>query len=189
MKNFINVGKTEEEQVTQIKKWIKENALSLVAGAVIGFGGIFGIDIYEDYQHKVNLEARSSYIQKNIDNIESHTAYSQQLQMLQAKSDIEEKNYANALEKLNISIDKENILASVKQLRISRILLQQGKFDEALIALDGSKLIGSSNHLKGDIYLAQGNKELAKEFYSLAMTTTKNTQIKSILDIKINNLK
>ena len=27
MKNFIEVGKTEEEQVEQIKKWIKENSM------------------------------------------------------------------------------------------------------------------------------------------------------------------
>ena len=32
MKNFIEVGKTEEEQAEQIKKWIKGNALQIIAG-------------------------------------------------------------------------------------------------------------------------------------------------------------
>ena len=35
MKNFIEVGKTEDEQAQQIKKWIKENALQIVVGIFV----------------------------------------------------------------------------------------------------------------------------------------------------------
>ncbi|MEW8396328.1 MAG: tetratricopeptide repeat protein, partial [Candidatus Thiodiazotropha sp.] len=33
---------TEEEQVEAIKRWWKENGTSVIAGLVIGLGGIFG---------------------------------------------------------------------------------------------------------------------------------------------------
>ena len=43
MKNFIEVGKTEDEQAEQIKKWIKENGPQIIAGIVLGLGGIWGL--------------------------------------------------------------------------------------------------------------------------------------------------
>ena len=33
---------TDEEQVEKVKAWLKENGTSIVAGVVIGLGGIFG---------------------------------------------------------------------------------------------------------------------------------------------------
>ena len=52
MKNFIQVDNTEEEQVEQIKKWWNSNGKQIIAGAVIGLAGIWGWNIYSEYQDK-----------------------------------------------------------------------------------------------------------------------------------------
>ncbi len=58
MKNFIEVGKTEDEQAQQIKKWIKENGLQIVVGISLGLGGIWGLGAYKTYQNEQSIQAR-----------------------------------------------------------------------------------------------------------------------------------
>jgi predicted negative regulator of RcsB-dependent stress response len=184
MKNFINVAKTEEEQVESIKKWIKENAFSLIAGVIIGFGGIFGFDIYQNYIHSQNLEAREAFLSgKN----GSNENYNIQNNLLTAKNNVATGDYAAAENALK-SANTDNILQEVKNISLAKVYLEQQKFDEAINLLEGNKL-DSSKHLLGDIYLAKGDKALALETYKLAETLTQNPQIKAIIDIKINNLK
>ena len=62
MKNFIQVGGAEEEQVEQIKKWWHSYGKQIIAGAVFGLSGIWGWNTYSDYQDKQSLNARSLYL-------------------------------------------------------------------------------------------------------------------------------
>ena len=62
MKNFIEVGKTEDEQAEQIKKWLKENGPQIIAGIVMGLSGIWGFDYYNNYQSEQTINARSAYL-------------------------------------------------------------------------------------------------------------------------------
>ena len=186
MKNFINVVTSEEEQVEQIKKWIKENSLSVIAGITIGFGGIFGVGFYNDYVISQNLEARVSYL--NNEKIADHKSYLTLQNMLNAKNQI----IAGDITKVSTLLENDNndsILKDVKNLRLAQIYLEQKKFDEALNILKNNTLKVSAEHLRGDIYLAQGKMDLALAFYKLAKKITQNDQVKAILDIKINNLK
>ncbi len=41
---------SEDEQVEAIKKWLKENISSIIAGIIIGLGGIFGWQLWTNYQ-------------------------------------------------------------------------------------------------------------------------------------------
>ena len=50
MKNFIEVGKTDEERTEQVKQWVKENGLQIIIGVVFGLSAIWGWDYYQDYQ-------------------------------------------------------------------------------------------------------------------------------------------
>jgi len=35
----------EKEQIEEIKSWLKENWLALVAGVIVGFGGLFFLEL------------------------------------------------------------------------------------------------------------------------------------------------
>ncbi|MBE8157839.1 MAG: hypothetical protein HAW59_00340 [Betaproteobacteria bacterium] len=48
MKNFIEIGTTEEQQVEQIKQWIKENGLQIIIGISLGLGSIWGWNYFKD---------------------------------------------------------------------------------------------------------------------------------------------
>jgi predicted negative regulator of RcsB-dependent stress response len=184
MKNFISVATTEEEQVEQVKKWIKDNYLAIIAGVIIGFGGIFGLDFYNNYQHSQNLQARESFLQGNISENQN---YNLQQSLIHAKNDIEAADYQAAITKLE-NAHTDTILQDVKNIALAKVYLQQQEFQKAVSLLEHNSL-DSAKHLLGDVYLDWGKTELALETYTLAHKNTQNNQIKAILDIKINDIK
>ena len=44
----------EKEQIKEIKSWLKENWLALVAGVIVGFGGLFSWNWYQDSVYESN---------------------------------------------------------------------------------------------------------------------------------------
>lgn len=192
MKNFINVASTEEEQVDQIKKWIKENTISIIFGVVIGLGAIFGWDFYENYQTEQNAQARTNYLAvvdggRDITTISDSSSYKAQAQMTKAATLVKEGNVDEAVTLLK-SVQSDTILKDVANLKLAKLYMQQQNFTEALAVLENNKL-DSSNHLRGDIYLAQGKTDLAIETYTQARNSTANPEIQAIIGIKINNIK
>ena len=51
---------TEEEQVEQLKKWWKENGLSIVGGVVVGLALVFGWRSWQ--HHQLERSAHSTII-------------------------------------------------------------------------------------------------------------------------------
>lgn len=212
MKNFIEVGKTEEEQIEQIKKWIKTNGLGIIIGVLVGFGSIIGWDYYQDYQQQQSVKARALYLSlvNNPDNAQTLTAdlqnnypdsaYVQFANLKLAKNAVMAKDYPKALSYLQPILNHENaILVHIARLRIGSIYLEMGEYDKALSAIDTSILQGNINressfdtlynHLKGDIYLAQKNIQAAKEYYQLTIQKLPdNSELKQLINIKLNEL-
>ena len=62
MKNFIEISDSEEEQVDKLKKWWDSNGKQIIAGAVLGLAGIFGLNSYVDYLDSQALNARALYL-------------------------------------------------------------------------------------------------------------------------------
>ena len=42
--------RSEEEQLDAVKRWWKENGMSLIAGAVLAAAGVFGWNAWQNYQ-------------------------------------------------------------------------------------------------------------------------------------------
>ena len=199
MKNFIEVGKTEDEQEQQIKKWIKENALQIVAGITLGLGGIWGLDAYKAYQYQQSVNARTLYLnaspvvfeQLNADHADS--GYLQQATLMQAKTAAKNKNYELALQHLSTLTDDENpLIANIATMRIANVQLEMGDFSKAIATLnskESGEFNGLYNQLKGDIYVADGKINKAKEHYKLALTQiSKDSELQSLINIKLADL-
>jgi len=203
MKNFIEVGKTEDEQAQQIKKWIKENGLQIVVGISLGLGGIWGLGAYKTYQNEQSVQARSLYLNTaSSDNVSafealsashSDSGYTQQAGLMLAKNAVRKQDYESALQHLSTLVNTDNdLIAIVANMRIASIQLEMGKFKEAISTLD-SKLPGEFNglysQLKGDIYVADNQIDKAKEQYKLALSQiSRDSELQSLISIKLADL-
>ena len=203
MKNFIEVGKTEDEQAQQIKKWIKENGLQIVVGISLGLGGIWGLGAYKTYQNEQSVQARSLYLNTaSTDNVaafealsasHSDSGYTQQAGLMLAKNAVRKQDYESALQHLSTLVNTDNdLIAIVANMRIASIQLEMGKFKEAISTLD-SKLPGEFNglysQLKGDIYVADNQIDEAKEQYKLALSQiSRDSELQSLISIKLADL-
>lgn len=204
MKNFIEVGKTEEEQVEQVKQWIKENTLQIVVGVALGLGGVWGFDAYKTYQHSQLLEARSIYLTlsfnpsdtqayEQLKNNHANSGYLDQATLILAKNAVTNKNYTQALEYLTPLSHASNVsIAKVVNMRIASLHLEMGHYEQALSALNtvpNSAFDGLYNQLKGDIYLADNQVDNAKKHYELALNQiSKNSKLQNLIKIKLSDL-
>lgn len=204
MKNFIEVGKTEDEQAEQIKRWLRENGPQIIAGVVMGLSAIWGFDYYKNYQHEQSVEARSYYLSTvtnsnntqalaALQNDHADSGYTQQSILMSAKHAVLAGNYQQALEHLSPLLNTENeFIAHTAKLRSAAIYLQMGNYDQALAVLgtgENPAFSGLYNHTKGDIYLSQNNIESAKKHYELALGQLSiDSELKNLIQIKLNDL-
>ncbi len=204
MKKFIEVDKTEEEQVEQVKRWIKENTLQIVVGVSLGLGGIWGFDAYKNYQHSQLIEARSIYLTlssnpsdtqayEQLKNNHANSGYLDLATLILAKNAVANKDYTQALEYLTPLSDASNVsIAKVVNMRIANLHLEMGSYKQALDALNtapNSAFDGLYNQLKGDIYLADNQIENAKKHYKLAFNQiSKDSGLQNLIKIKLSDL-
>ena len=104
MKNFIEVGKTHDEQEQQIKQWIKDNGMQIIAGVVLGLGGIWGMGAYQQYQDEQAANARTLYLSiansplnaqvfDQLSNEHTDSGYLEQAGFILAKAAVNNKDY------------------------------------------------------------------------------------------------
>lgn len=204
MKNFIEVGRTEEEQEEQTKKWIKENIPIIIVGVSLGLAGIWGFDYYKNWQYQQAIKARGAYLAvvNNPSNIGALKAlktqyadsnYAQQADLVMAKQAVNQGDYQSALDYLLPLMNSKNIfIAQDAKFKASNVYLEMGDTDKALSALDDNNSAFSAlyNQLKGDIYFTKNDFNSAKEYYQLAFSQLSDgSKLKNLIQIKLNDLK
>ncbi len=188
MKNFISVEKTEEEKVEELKEWLKNNLLIIILGIGIGLAGVFSWQWYTNQQAQQKVDARALYLNalKDSEVVSiDHPEYQNQLLFMKAK------NAATTEEALSHlrAVQSEEITRYVRDIKLAQVYLDSGNYQEALALLENNPLRATSLHLSGDIYSAMDEPELALETYIEAQNNSDNTNLKNILQVKINNLK
>ena len=204
MKNFINIGGTEEEQVDQIKKWLKTNGPQIIIGVVIGLAGIWGWGFYGDYQIKQSQDARALYLSYTTDTSNSaaydqllsdhsSSSYADQATLLMAKQLFSAGNHQSALSLIEPLIQSEDSsISSIATLRAATVYFQMGQHEQALSKLNtlsDVNYLGLSHSIKGDIYLDMTNVAEAQKHYRLAIdSTTENSTLSQLIQIKLDDL-
>jgi predicted negative regulator of RcsB-dependent stress response len=203
----MSVYQTEEEQVEALKRWWKENGTSIIAGIVIGLGGVFGWQAWGNYQDRVGKEASQAFTQLvnavDAGDIESASkqaellrldykgsSYAQFAALAQARLKLEQGDSAAARSQLEsvISEAKESTVKQLAQLNLARVLLSDGDVDGAAKLVDISEggFAGEFAVLRGDIALQRGDKQAAHDAYTLAMTQAVNNP--GLLQMKLDDL-
>src|SRR3990172_4897196 len=147
---------SEREQADQLRHWVRENWLWVVAGVALGLGGLYGYRWWEAHQAARSLEAEQRFsamldaltrqqrdealrLAGEITGEYADTPYADQATLALARVDIESGDFVGAATRLkqvmNAARDPE--LALVARLRLARVQLAQGAYDEALATLDG----------------------------------------------------
>jgi predicted negative regulator of RcsB-dependent stress response len=198
---------TEEEQIEAIKRWWKENGTSVIAGLVIGLGGVFGWQAWGNYRDRVGAEAALAFNQlvAAVDRGDNTSAIKQAELM---RSDYGDSSYAvfSALAEARVKLDEgdagsaisrlqwaiehagDPTLKQLVQLNLARILLNEGDIDgaEKLVTSDQGGFAGEFAVIRGDIALARGDKVAAAAAYNQAMT--QEVSNRNLLQMKLDDL-
>lgn len=202
---------TEEQQVEALKKWWKDNAKSVIGGVLIGVGVLLGGRAYIQQSH-LHVESASAAFEAMMSNMEQNknkeaeeigaqilgqyvdTPYATMASMALAKLKLDAGDIATAKTHLRYALDhseKEEV-KHVIRLRLARLLLTEGKHDEALQLLNSVEpgvFKSSYEELKGDIYVVMGKVDEARNAYNIAMASLEaGSKNRNFLQMKIDDL-
>lgn len=188
----MNIYETEHEQVEALKNWWRENGRMVVAGVVLGLGGVLGWNAWRSHvaaQHEAasrlyeqvvaaqggtlspELEGRVESFMKN----EPGSGYAPLLALALANGAFKRHDEGAAERHLRyvLAHAREAGLKEVARLRLARLLLDQGHASEALSVLDAAGSKASTayfDEVRGDALRAQDKRAAAREAYERALS-------------------
>ncbi len=189
---------TEEEQVEAIKKWWSENGRSVVAGAVLGLGGLFGWRAWVSHQH-TQAETASSFYNAVSQAIAVNDRQTAAENTTALQDGFASSPYASlaALELARVKADSDQLDAAAEQLlwaikhspqqtvrdiaglRLARVYVAQSRFDEALQIIEGdfaSSYDALRDEIRGDVLVGKGDIDAAREAYDRALNLDGNNE-------------
>jgi len=176
------------EQGERVKNWLRENGSAIVMGLVLAFGLMFGFKQFQSWETGKRQQASAEY-QVMLELLEANSmdaavpnyevlkadfpksAYTSMASLMMAKARLEAGQLdlaANALmhAKAHALPEPMKVIATE---RLARVRLSQGDTDAAQQLLDGvaseKGFEAQFAELRGDIYLAKGETELAIKSY------------------------
>ncbi len=202
---------SEKEQWEQIKAWLRDNGLWIVAGVIVGAAILGGWRWYQDHLDSLGTQANAKYTQileavgngdrtkafvliGELERDYSSSPYVDQAKLLAARIYVESNDLDKAVSELQSVSDhsKDSELATIARLRLARVLIAQKKPDAALTTLNGLQA-GSFeprfHEVLGDAYFAKGDKAGAlKEYMKAKIGDFSGSPDSQQLDLKISDL-
>ena len=204
--------RTEEEQLQAIKDWWKKNGGSLLIGIGAALAIVFGWQAWQNHQASQRAEAANQFaalqsafsagddqetvefVAETLRNEYSSSAYAIYGNLVLARQQMMAQNDPQAAaESLNWALEKAAdypALSLVIRNRLARAQFAAGNHQAALSTLDqAGKAEGFDaifSELRGDIRLAMGDRDAAREAYLAARQ--QGGQNNSILDLKLSDL-
>ena len=176
------------EQGEVVKKWLQENGSAIVMGLVIAFGGLFGFKWWQNWQETNRQAASTEYevmgqllasdqldaAMANFQTLQddhgkSPYASMAALQMARARMEVNQPD--SAVSQLEYVVDNgyPKAMKVVARERLARVLLAQGKAEEALVTLNGAAEITGFEaryaEVRGDIMFELGRTDEAIAAY------------------------
>ena len=200
----MEIYQTEEQQVEAIKGYWAKNGNTIIAGITLGFAGFIGFNFYQDNQLEQELAVSDSYqtlieqsstdskdfivngeksISENGDN-----SYVALTALALAKDAASHKDWPQVQKQLTTAIAKAPTdgIKAIASLRLARVQVQLEQYSDALATLNNNlpaSFTAAVEEIKGDAYLQQGKKDLARNAYQAAIAadgiaTSPSLQIK-----------
>lgn len=201
---------TDDEQAEALKTWWRENWAWVLSGVVIGLCLLGGWQYYQRYKIKRaeaaaqtldqfaaaqgSDKAKAEVLFKDLTDKYAATPYAMQAQLLQAQNAVDSNDFARAEAALRIVMadSKDPELAQIAKLRLARVLIEQGKADDALALLEVAKagaFAAEAHELRGDALYAKKDESGARAEYETALAVYKTSGGDvSLLELKLLDL-
>jgi FimV-like protein len=206
----VEVYETEQEQIEAIKKWWKENGKSIIIGVILGLASLVG---WQQWQANVKNTGETASLEYDVllaeldaGNYQSvkdrgahiiqafqSTPYANLTALALAKAYMEEADLVSARTYLQMVIDQkeDSQLQEIARLRMGRLLLADGQAAQALTlvsGVDSDSFAAAYSELRGDIHVALGNTDQARQAYKQALEAIDGNLDDSILKMKLDDL-
>lgn len=203
--------RTDEEQVEALKRWWEANGKLVILAGIFFVAVVVGGRVWMDFKETAMAKASAEYdlmldemLNEKVDDalrrgsmlMEQHAdaPYAAMAALAMAKMEVEKGDLNSARLRLNWVLEHKTLdnLDHVARTRLVRILIEEGKLDEALTqasVADMGTFSAEYSMLRGDIYRAQGKKDMAISAYKMAMDSAEvSPQTKSVLKLKLADL-
>lgn len=204
--------RTDEEQVQAIKEWWKKNGSSLLIGIGAALAIVFGWQAWQNHQAQERAEAANQFasllnafsagedqetvefVAETLRNDYAGSAYAIYGNLVLAGQQMmAQKDPAAAADSLTWALEKAAdypALVMVIRNRLARAQFAAGDYQAALTTLDNAGEAGAFApvllELRGDIRLAMGERDAARDAYLAAREQSQ--QPDSILELKLSDL-
>ena len=183
----MDIYNTEEEQVQAIKQWWKDNAVSLIAGVVIGVVILGGYRYWTETKHDQAQRASTIFSEvlssgddraKKTEILKadySATPYAALAALLLAKDNVHANEIEKAIMQLTWALNNgDDGIQHIAKQRLARLYISQNNIDAAESLIKGVKAEGFSaayDEIRGDINLTKKLPVQARENYRLALAS------------------
>lgn len=188
--------RTEEEQVEALRRWWDENGRSTIVAIILALGVGFGWQGWKSKQQGQQEQASNVYqsllqavgaaedpeqrqlalsLIERLKSAHAGTTYAQFAALHMAAIAVTDGNLAEAEAQLRWVLgkaDKGSDTAQVAQMRLARVLAAAGDNDQALAILEGDAGTYQASYAaaRGDILMAAGRNDEARDEYNLALS-------------------
>lgn len=204
----MEIYNNDEQQAEAIKEWWKENGKAILVGTALGLVGMFGWRYFNEYRQGQMEQGAIAYeaIIKQLDAdhdkafapvaafVKEHSgdSYGDLAALQLAAAAVKAGKLDLAVEQLQQVADKGNsdAVKPVAAIRLARVLIEQGKFEEAGKRLDGLKqesYLAIVAEVRGDLFSKQGDKSKALAAYQQAATAS-GDKVGPELQMKLDEL-
>lgn len=202
---------TDDEQGEALKTWWRENWAWVLSGIVLGLGLLLGWNYYQRYtaersdaaataldefaNAQANDKGKAETLLKELTDKYAATPYSAQAQLLVAQDAVGANDLPRAEAALRnvIANSKDAELVQIANTRLARVLIEQGKSDDALALLDVAKagaFAAQVHEIRGDALYAKQDTKGARAEYESALAAYKadGQSNVSLLEYKLQDL-
>jgi predicted negative regulator of RcsB-dependent stress response len=202
---------TDDEQLEHVKRVVAENWVWVVAGVALGAALIFGYRYYDSYRNDRALRAAAQFgdmtsALERDDRKKSRqvadglikdfptSPYADQAQLVIARLAVDDGQLASAIAPLTqvMNNSKDSELRHIARLRLARVLIDQGKPDDAIKALaqdSWGAFVARAHEVRGDAFYANKDVKSALTEYRAAQNGGDASSVNSaLLQLKIADL-
>jgi predicted negative regulator of RcsB-dependent stress response len=207
--------RTDEEQVEAIKQWRKNNGSSLLIGIGAALAIVFGWQAWQNHEAQQRSEAASqfvtlmnafgsqdetsadtvAFVAKTLRDDHADSAYAVYANLMLARVQLMQNSDAEgAVESLQWALEKAadtQPLALVVRSRLAQAQMAVEDYGAALATIDGAKDSDAFGaifaELRGDILLAKGDQEGARDAYLAAREQGEENR-SGVLQLKLADL-
>lgn len=207
----MDIYASDDEKAEEIKRWWRENGLSVVMAVLLGVGAFFGGRTWLNYQQLQSQTAANIYQQVLVllteERLEEAETGAQELinnfrrtpyasfaavEVAAKASDQGDLDVAQYYLQWAADNAKPEGYAEIARLRLARLKLSDGDHQAALDIVAQAKLdsFASLYHeLEGDIHVQMGNKQQARLAYQTALSLLAVGEPRqNILEMKLDNV-